>query len=103
MRQIKSECLLRFHYLLFEDVIPTPPTTREIVEQVKRKGRARLPGALRRADEAFYQEVHMPQCPEPRKGHTVRVDAQPVSRMYAWVPLLLRTPIPKAVGAQCER
>ena len=42
---------------LFADAPPAPPTTREVADRVKEQGRDGLPDAVRRADEATYQEV----------------------------------------------
>ena len=42
----------------------------------------------------------VPLGAEPREGDAVRVDAQPVPRLHARLPLLLRPPLPDAVRAR---
>ena len=55
--------------------------------------------ATRRADAARYQEVRCRSALNRGQGHAVRVDAQPVSRLHARLPLLLRAALPHAVRA----
>ena len=70
------------------------PTTRDIAALVKEGG---VGGAARR--RAARRPRHLPGDPlplgaQPRRGHAVQVDAQPVPRVHPRLPLLLRPPLP---------
>ena len=82
--------------LLF-DLGPPSPTTRDIARhrQGRRHRRADRGGAPRR--RGALPGSHLPLGAEPRQGDAVRLDAEPVSRLHARLPLLLRAPLSRAV------
>src|SRR5690348_2400850 len=45
----------------------------------------------------------LPVRPEFRRGHAVRLDAQPLSRLHTRLPLLLRAALPHAIRAWRRR
>ena len=68
-----------------------PPATSP--DTVKAGGTAALTDAERRADQARYQEVTCRSALNRVEGHAVQLDAQPVPRLHARLPLLLRAPL----------
>ena len=88
--------------LLF-DLGAARPTTRDIARVVKEGGTAALTEAERRADQARYQEVTCRSALNRVEGHAVRLDAEPVSRLHARLPLLLRAPLSRAVRDERRR
>ena len=60
------------------------------------------PGAAARRRRALSGN-HLPVGAEPRQGHAVQLDAEPVSRLHPRLPLLLRAPLPDAVRARPGR
>jgi len=61
----------------------------------RRPPRRRAPGRKHRLPGD-----RLPHGPQPGGGHAVPLDAEPVPRMHAWLPLLFRPPLPVAVGAR---
>src|SRR5687768_15327482 len=74
--------------LLF-DLGKQKPTTRQFADLVKAGG----------ADAALSDSLR----PDPGERDAVRVTAEPVPRLHARLPLLLRPPLPDAVRARLRR
>ncbi len=99
-RRTKSEIIGRMATVLPLFDLGRSPTTRDIAQLVKDGGVAALPDARRRGDAATYQEVRCRSALNRCQGHAVHeVDAQPVSRLHARLPLLLRAPLSNTARA----
>ena len=79
------------------------PTTRQIADLVKAGGADALTEAIRRADAARYQEVRCRSALNRVKGMPFEWTLNPVPRLHARLPLLLRAPLPHAVRARRRR
>src|SRR5262245_59038142 len=85
--------------LLFD--LGARPTTRQVADLVKDGGVAALPDARRRGDLA---RTPLPLRGESLQGHAVHeLDVHPLSRVHAWVSLLLRAKVPATPRARCGR
>ena len=88
--------------LLF-DLGSRPPTTRTIALTVKQGGAAALDRGPAPGRRGAISGSHLPIGSESREGHAVQLDAEPVSRLHARLPLLLRPALPDAVRAGTRR
>ncbi len=88
--------------LLF-DLGSTRPTTREVARTVKAGGTAALTEADRRADDARYQEVTCRSALNRVEGMPFKWTLNPVSRLHARLPLLLRAPLSRPVRDEHRR
>ena len=59
--------------------------------------------AERRADQARYQEVTCRPALNRVQGMPIRLDAEPLPRLHARLPLLLRAPLPRPVRDERRR